>query len=185
MSFWISKNSYVFPPDTVVVPDRDTTDRSTVVQYTYRSSENTPGLTLLKVIGGGHTWPGAPPSATLGVTNYDINANHELWEFFKQSSLTTDVGTDPGTPAGFVLSPNYPNPFNPSTTIRYTLPASSEVRLSVFDTLGREVSVLVNGRRDAGDHDVKFDASGLASGVYYYRLQSGPFIATRKLLFVK
>jgi hypothetical protein len=88
-------------------------------------------------------------------------------------------------PARFALQQNYPNPFNPSTTISYALPKSSEVRLSVFDILGREVSVLVNERRDAGVHEVKFDAAGLVSGVYFYRLHASSFVDTKKLLLIR
>lgn len=80
------------------------------------------------------------------------------------------------------LGQNYPNPFNPSTTIIYELQTSSDVRISVFDLLGREVSVLVNERRDAGLHEVKFDSSNLASGVYFCRLRVGDFVQSRKLL---
>ena len=88
-------------------------------------------------------------------------------------------------PHDFLLSQNYPNPFNPRTTIRYELPKSSDVRLSVYDMLGREVVVLMNERRNAGVHEVKFDGSGLASGLYLYRLQTGDFVATKRLLFLK
>jgi hypothetical protein len=84
-----------------------------------------------------------------------------------------------------LLSQNYPNPFNPSTTIKYELPKTSEVRLSVFDMLGREVSVLVNERRDAGVHEVRFIASNFSSGVYLYRIRAGEFVQTRKLLLLK
>jgi hypothetical protein len=80
---------------------------------------------------------------------------------------------------------NYPNPFNPSTTIRYELPKSSPVELSVYDMLGREVSVLVDERQDAGIHEVKFDATGLSSGVYLYRLQAGDFNSVKKLLVLR
>ncbi len=84
-----------------------------------------------------------------------------------------------------LLGQDYPNPFNPSTTIKYELPMSSEVKLSVFDVLGREVSVLVNERRDAGVHEVTFDASGGSSGVYFYRMIAGSFTETKKLLLVR
>jgi len=83
------------------------------------------------------------------------------------------------------LRQNYPNPFNPSTTIKYELPRSSEVRLSVYDMLGREVAILVNERMNAGVHEVKFDGSGLASGVYLYRMWAGEFVATKRLLLLK
>jgi hypothetical protein len=98
---------------------------------------------------------------------------------------TTYVRDYEDIPLVFGLSQNYPNPFNPSTTIKYELPKSSVVTLSVYDILGREVSVLVNERRDAGVHEVKFDASGLASGVYFYRLRGEDFVATRRLMLLK
>jgi Secretion system C-terminal sorting domain len=88
-------------------------------------------------------------------------------------------------PASYSLRPNYPNPFNPTTTIKYELPTSTEVRLSVCDILGREVSVLVSGRKEAGIHEVRFDASNLSSGVYLCRLTAGSFVQTRKLLLLR
>jgi hypothetical protein len=88
-------------------------------------------------------------------------------------------------PTQFELGQNYPNPFNPSTTIKYALPTPSMVRLSVFDMLGREVSVLVNERKDAGVYEVRFDGSSMSSGVYFSRLQAGNFVETRKLMLVK
>jgi len=103
-------------------------------------------------------------------------------------------------PSEFSLLQNYPNPFNPSTNIKYELRKSSEVRLSVYDLLGREVSMLVNEKRDAGVHEVKLDGTTLASGVYFYRLQVRPldsatgrdsksgvgdFVQTRKLLLLR
>jgi hypothetical protein len=89
------------------------------------------------------------------------------------------------SPREFLLLQNYPNPFNPNTTIKYALPKASQVRLSVYDMLGRQVSVLVNEKRDPGVHEVKFDGSGLSSGVYLYRLRAGDFVQTRKLLLLK
>ena len=89
------------------------------------------------------------------------------------AELVTGVEPPADLPLAYGLSQNYPNPFNPSTTIKYELLKASDVRLSVFDMLGREVSVLVNERRDAGVHEVKYDAMGLASGVYLYRLRAG------------
>ncbi len=88
-------------------------------------------------------------------------------------------------PTEFMLAQNYPNPFNPSTTIKFELPRASLVSLTVYDILGRQVSVLVNERREAGVHEVKFDGSNLASGVYLCRLTAGEFIQTRKLILVR
>lgn len=88
-------------------------------------------------------------------------------------------------PVTIELGQNYPNPFNPTTTIRYALPEATQVRLSVFNLLGQEVAILVNGMRPAGISTVNFDASNLSSGVYIYRLTDGTQTITRKLLLVK
>jgi len=90
-----------------------------------------------------------------------------------------------GLPTVFSLLQNYPNPFNPATTIRYGLPQKSVVQLTVFNTLGQLVATLVQGEEEAGYHEVKFDGSGLSSGVYLYRLTAGSFVQTRKLLLLK
>ncbi len=88
-------------------------------------------------------------------------------------------------PVTYALRQNYPNPFNPSTTIRWELPLASQVRLVVYDILGREVAVLVDGRLPAGVHEKLLDASGLPSGVYLCRLQAGGYTETRKMLLVE
>jgi photosystem II stability/assembly factor-like uncharacterized protein len=88
-------------------------------------------------------------------------------------------------PKSFFLSQNYPNPFNPSTTIEYQLPSASAVKLEIFDALGRKITTLVNERQDAGKHQVQFNAAGLASGAYFYKLQAGNNVETRKMLLVK
>jgi hypothetical protein len=88
-------------------------------------------------------------------------------------------------PQRFALMQNYPNPFNPATTIRYGVPQRGNVTLNVYSTLGQRVATLVQGEKEAGYHETVFDASGLASGVYLYRLQAGSFVETRKLLLVK
>jgi hypothetical protein len=85
----------------------------------------------------------------------------------------------------FSLEQNYPNPFNPSTMIKFELPRRSYVSLIAYDILGRKVCSLVNERRDAGVHEVKFDGTGLAGGVYFYRLSTETFVETRKLLLLK
>lgn len=85
----------------------------------------------------------------------------------------------------FVLQQNYPNPFNPSTRIQFAVPRQSHVSLTVFNTLGQQVATLVNGEIEAGHHEVKFDATGLASGVYFYKLQAGSFVDAKKLLLVR
>jgi hypothetical protein len=97
-------------------------------------------------------------------------------------SAVNDIGT---IPEKFALEQNYPNPFNPSTIINFSLAKSGQATLSVYDVLGRQVSELVNERREAGVHEVKFDGSGLSSGVFFYRLQAGDFVQTRKLMLLR
>jgi photosystem II stability/assembly factor-like uncharacterized protein len=88
-------------------------------------------------------------------------------------------------PQGVVLAQNYPNPFNPSTTIRYGLPRGSHVLLTLFNTLGQQVATLVQGEEKAGYHEVRFDGTGLSSGVYFYQMTAGDYVATKKLLLLK
>jgi hypothetical protein len=107
-------------------------------------------------------------------------------EEYDPLGLTTGVERQRETvPNGFELEQNYPNPFNPTTAIRYQVSGYRWVHLAVFDVLGREVAVLVNERKAPGQYEVRFDASGLASGVYFYRLQAGDFAQARKLVVLK
>jgi hypothetical protein len=100
--------------------------------------------------------------------------------------LVTRVGEEESSlPASFRLDPNYPNPFNPATVVGYALPSASDVRLAVYDLLGREVAVLVDGPRGAGTHAVRFNAEGLASGVYVYRLMAGGYRLARTMTLIR
>ena len=88
-------------------------------------------------------------------------------------------------PEHSIVIRNYPNPFNPSTLIRYQLPATSHVNLTVYDIFGRKVTELVSSIKDAGIHEVTFDGSGLVSGIYIYRLLVGDFDTTGKIILMK
>jgi hypothetical protein len=99
----------------------------------------------------------------------------------------TAIGRDisGGIPAAFQLSQNFPNPFNPTTTIRYGLAHRVNVTLIIYNTLGERVATLVNEDQEAGYHDTRFDGRNIASEVYFYRLQAGTYVETRKLLLLR
>ena len=128
------------------------------------------------------------PVHALAISNGFLLAgtNNGVWR--RPLSEVTSTSVETGRvdlPAAFSLAQNYPNPFNPSTTIRYSLPTSANVSLAVFNTLGQQVALLQNGEQEAGYHEVRFDASGMASGVYFYRIHAGTYVETRKLLLMK
>jgi hypothetical protein len=95
------------------------------------------------------------------------------------------VGSRQVGPSKFALEQNYPNPFNPTTTIQYTVKSTGNVSLKVYDVVGREVANLVDGIQNAGNHEVKFLASNLASGVYFYRLVSPSGTMVKKMMLLK
>jgi hypothetical protein len=112
-------------------------------------------------------------------------SSDQTYPFIKQTATSVAERTAGKVPKYFALADNYPNPFNPSTTIRYDLPHKSAVQLKVFNTLGQQVAVLQNGDQEAGYHEVRFDGSKLSSGVYFYRIQAGSFVETKKLLLTR
>ncbi len=116
---------------------------------------------------------------TYGASDYSVTAS------FITGDLISAVEELGGVPTVFSLSQNYPNPFNPTTTIEFRVSSFEFVSLKVFDALGREVSTLVNEVRPAGVYTVRWDASSLPSGVYYYRLQAGAFMESKKMVLMK
>jgi hypothetical protein len=95
------------------------------------------------------------------------------------------MSPSPTIPTSITLHQNYPNPFNPSTVISYQLAVAGEVRLAVYDVLGREVAVLVDEPKAAGNYELTFEAGNLASGVYLYRLEAGGAVQTRRFTLIK
>ncbi len=95
------------------------------------------------------------------------------------------VNVDITTPIEYSLEQNYPNPFNPSTTIKFSVPEATRVTLTVFNTLGEEIAVLVNQFMEAGTHQVNFNAVNLNSGMYFYRLEAGDFVQVKKMTLLK
>ena len=104
---------------------------------------------------------------------------------FCNAPVAVENEDDLVTPKEFSLSQNYPNPFNPSTVISYQLPVSSHVSLKVFDVLGNEVAALVNEEKPAGSYEIEFNAAELSSGIYFYTLQAGEFLKTKKFTLLK
>jgi hypothetical protein len=118
-----------------------------------------------------------------GVSQYS-----DVWNF---STTVTGIDNIVELPKEFALNQNFPNPFNPTTIIGYTIPQMGEifseqnVKLTIYDVLGKEVKTLVNEFKSAGKYEITFDASNLTSGVYYYQLKVGEFIETRKMSLLK
>ncbi|HRF64687.1 MAG TPA: T9SS type A sorting domain-containing protein [Ignavibacteria bacterium] len=143
------------------------------------------------------------PSNPLAPFNFGAGLGDGYWRLSISDTATGDTGTlrrwclviSYSCPVGgiqtieipnyYSLSQNYPNPFNPSTSIKFTMPQGDNVKLVIFDILGREVKTLVNEFRNSGTYEVNFDASLLASGVYFYRLEAGEFTDTKRMLLVK
>ncbi len=129
------------------------------------------------------------PSNKVIVTGFSqliIEASHEVSYI---STLSLDWGSemlsDPIVPKSFSLYQNYPNPFNPSTSIKFDLIDASQVKLAIYDMLGRVVDVLVNQQLNAGTHKISFNAGNLASGVYFYKLETGSFSDIKKMTLIK
>jgi hypothetical protein len=108
-----------------------------------------------------------------------------VWQRTLAEMVTSSQESSGPIPGSFELCQNYPNPFNPSTTIRYALPERSHVTLTIFNTLGEVVANLVGGEQEAGYHEVVFDASGLSSGVYFYRLRAKDVVQTKRLAVLR
>jgi len=115
-----------------------------------------------------------------------VQGNFSVVRLTTEDSTAVSVGEEgSGHPTLAGLDQNYPNPLNPSTSIRYKVPASGFIQLKVFDPLGREVATLVNQMMEQGTHEVTWDAKGFASGVYLYRLNAGLFVETKKLILMR
>jgi hypothetical protein len=127
-----------------------------------------------------------PPTfpVTLGQHQLSITASGINLDFVQLSKVDA-LSEGDGLPGTYLLEQNYPNPFNPATTIDYALGKAGNVKLIVYNVLGQKVATLVDGHMDAGNHTVLFNARSLASGVYFYRLETQAFTQTKKMLLLK
>lgn len=130
------------------------------------------------------------PSAVTSAATYTLYAGLFMNQnngalVYRATNVVNNVNDGGMIPEGFALAQNYPNPFNPTTTIKYQLQIRNHVSITIFDLLGREVATLVNEERDPGLHEVAWDATGYASGMYLYRLYTDGYATTKKLVFLK
>ena len=131
-----------------------------------------------------------PDSAGVSISITPFLNSHSGSEFFIDDlsfsgSETAVNGSNFQVPMAYEMKQNYPNPFNPSTTIEYKIPILSHVSLIVYDILGNQVASLVNEEKPAGNYSVNFNASNLTSGVYFYKIQAGNIVQTKKLIVLK
>jgi hypothetical protein len=135
------------------------------------------------VIGDGHggailAWMDGRSGTYLHIYGQGIDSTGTL-------GMTTDIDDYESAPEDFFLLQNYPNPFNPTTSIQYQVSSNTQVSLKVYDVLGNEVATLVDEYKPAGSYEVNFDSNGLSSGVYFYKLQSGLFVETKKMILLR
>jgi hypothetical protein len=147
---------------------------------------------IFRTVNGGSSWDSLTVMpAGAGATSIAVSSPHigmisgARGMVYYTSKGFVGVSEAPRLPDQPALYQNFPNPFNPSTTIRYALTKSTSVTLAVFNTLGQEVAVLVHGEEQPGYHEARFDATTLSSGVYLCRLTAGNFIQSRKLLLLR
>jgi hypothetical protein len=132
-----------------------------------------------------HRLVGTVGQPGIGRVNSALNI-HKAGFWYQAGNIITSIESISNfLPKEFRLEQNYPNPFNPQTTIAFALPMSSFVTLKLFDIRGREVASLVDEELQPGEHKVVFDANGLSSGVYFFRIQTVGFVMTRKLMLLK
>ena len=123
---------------------------------------------------------------SLAANQSNLYAGSSMGVIYRSVSGITDVQQiNHNLPELFSLYQNYPNPFNPATRIRYEIPKASFVSLKIYDLLGREVATLVNEEKQSGSYEVEFDGSNLSSGIYFYRMQAGSYINTKKFVLLK
>jgi photosystem II stability/assembly factor-like uncharacterized protein len=149
---------------------------------------------LLKTTDGGNTWFENGPGITEELrdvtfinenTGFIVGSNGIILKTTNGGGTSTNISLENEPVKSFSLNQNYPNPFNPTTKIKFTISDLRFASLKVYDLLGREVAILVNEEKPAGTYEVEFDASGLASNIYYYKLQAGDFSSVKKLILMK
>ncbi|MBI1933975.1 MAG: T9SS type A sorting domain-containing protein, partial [Ignavibacteriales bacterium] len=116
---------------------------------------------------------------------YTIYSNNlkEINLGYKQN--VTDIKNITEIPIIYALYQNFPNPFNPSTSIKFSIPETANVKLIVYDVLGKAITTLVNENKSPGNYDVEFNASYLSSGIYFYKIEMGKYVSVKKMMLIK
>ena len=138
-------------------------------------------VVVAEIAGGAVT--GVSHLNAITLVKYYSQIAQEFYDATFPLVIVSDDAND--LPIKYELNQNYPNPFNPSTTIKYQIPELSFVIVKVYDVLGGEVATLVNEEKPIGNYEVEFDATGLSSGIYFYRLKAGDFVETKKMILMK
>ena len=141
---------------------------------------HSPFFIFLNLAVGGN-WPRNPVYAT----PFPDTVYVDYVRVYQQTATNVTESFDGQIPKQFSLSQNYPNPFNPSTNISFTLPVKSFAKLKVFDLIGKEVTTIVSEELPVGEHTYQWNAVDISSGVYFYRLETGSFVETKKLILLK
>jgi hypothetical protein len=124
------------------------------------------------------------PGSTVNAAGMPVGVTAQYYHF-SADVVIGNTGKQNGLIEDFILGQNYPNPFNPSTSIEYVVPGNEFISLKVYDVLGNEIATLVNEEKSSGSYQVKFDATGIPSGVYFYKLNAGEFSQTKKMILMK
>ena len=133
----------------------------------------------------GYKLGGSLDQTAIGISHSDSYTVYAGYWGGVAPSVFVPENTESSLPMTFFLRQNYPNPFNPVTTIKYALPRDCYVSLEVYNSLGQKVATLVDGEQKAGYKSVRWDAGSLSSGIYFYRIQAGDFMQTRKMIMLK
>ncbi len=166
---------------------------STGVGYSIGQLRNGSGYWLAQSTNNGTSWERLHTSSSMIMKNMSV-AKNTVYIVGKHGTNAAvmiyrdellGINSNQTIPKQFELKQNFPNPFNPSTTINYSVPEKSLVRITIFDISGKEVRTIVNAEHHSGNYSVRFDGSGLASGTYFYKIQAGSFIETKKMMLIK
>ena len=172
ISLWIEKNGCQSKHEIIY-------NQNGIIGKQWASPDSVGDIVLYSIPGYGHGWP--------KLSDAGISATTVIWKFFKSHPMRLPKNTQDSTKNidRFMLSQNYPNPFTLSTTIRYGLPKSTFVTLKVYNLLGEEIQTIIKRQHKEGEHELIWTPNHLPNGIYLYRLVTGDFVETKKILLMR